>query len=306
MQTSFIKFLAAALALSVSVTAHPDTDEEIAALRHAHIMGRRSLEGCSEKLQRRELVESRLAKRAALIERAFGPTVATTLTKRADPAEIYRRQATCILAPQEEIGPYYISGEKVREDVRETQTGVTLALDIQVIDQSTCEPIEGAEVDIWEANATGSYSAAVCLRYTDSKPNTYLRGLQSTDSDGVAGFITIFPGHYNGRATHIHTVIHVGGSETSAGTYTGGTIPHIGQLFFNQDMITAVEKLAPYTSNTAAITLNSADRVYTQQVTTINQGYDDIVDVELVGSTISQGLVGTIYIAINTAAQYHT
>jgi protocatechuate 3,4-dioxygenase beta subunit len=33
---------------------------------------------------------------------------------------------------------------------------------------------------------------------------TFLRGLQKTDDEGVAQFQTIFPGHYTGRATHIH------------------------------------------------------------------------------------------------------
>lgn len=33
---------------------------------------------------------------------------------------------------------------------------------------------------------------------------TFLRGLQKTDSTGVAQIQTIFPGHYRGRANHIH------------------------------------------------------------------------------------------------------
>jgi protocatechuate 3,4-dioxygenase beta subunit len=33
---------------------------------------------------------------------------------------------------------------------------------------------------------------------------TFLRGLQKTDSTGVAQIQTVFPGHYRGRATHIH------------------------------------------------------------------------------------------------------
>lgn len=33
---------------------------------------------------------------------------------------------------------------------------------------------------------------------------TTLRGLQPTDTDGIATFDTLMPGHYDGRATHIH------------------------------------------------------------------------------------------------------
>jgi protocatechuate 3,4-dioxygenase beta subunit len=33
---------------------------------------------------------------------------------------------------------------------------------------------------------------------------TTLRGVQPTDNHGVASFDSLFPGHYQGRATHIH------------------------------------------------------------------------------------------------------
>lgn len=33
---------------------------------------------------------------------------------------------------------------------------------------------------------------------------TTLRGVQPTDEDGIATFDTLMPGHYDGRATHIH------------------------------------------------------------------------------------------------------
>lgn len=33
---------------------------------------------------------------------------------------------------------------------------------------------------------------------------TTLRGVQPTDADGIATFDTLMPGHYDGRATHIH------------------------------------------------------------------------------------------------------
>ena len=33
---------------------------------------------------------------------------------------------------------------------------------------------------------------------------TALRGVQPTDDHGIALFDTLVPGHYDGRATHIH------------------------------------------------------------------------------------------------------
>lgn len=31
-----------------------------------------------------------------------------------------------------------------------------------------------------------------------------MRGVQPTDTNGIASFDSILPGHYDGRATHIH------------------------------------------------------------------------------------------------------
>ena len=46
-------------------------------------------------------------------------------------------------------GPYYVSGEYVREDLREDQEGVPLWLDLQFIDVSTCSPVSaGIFVDV--------------------------------------------------------------------------------------------------------------------------------------------------------------
>jgi protocatechuate 3,4-dioxygenase beta subunit len=36
--------------------------------------------------------------------------------------------------------------------------------------------------------------------------NTMLRGLQQTDSEGVAQFTTVFLGHYTGRAVHVYVI----------------------------------------------------------------------------------------------------
>lgn len=43
---------------------------------------------------------------------------------------------------------------------------------------------------------------------------TTLRGVQPADADGIATFDTLMPGHYEGRATHIHgrfTLLHASG-----------------------------------------------------------------------------------------------
>jgi protocatechuate 3,4-dioxygenase beta subunit len=38
----------------------------------------------------------------------------------------------------------------------------------------------------------------------DTRGKKFLRGYQTTDANGVAEFLTIYPGWYPGRAVHIH------------------------------------------------------------------------------------------------------
>jgi protocatechuate 3,4-dioxygenase beta subunit len=130
---------------------------------------------------------------------------------------IFAGNQSCILVPEVTEGPYYVSGEFIRSDIRETtiQQGVDLVLDIQVIDVATCEPVPDLMVDLWHANATGVYSGVTAGGNNAGASNinaTFGRGLQATDEDGVVVFTTFYPGHYTGRTQHIHVASHAGGS----------------------------------------------------------------------------------------------
>jgi protocatechuate 3,4-dioxygenase beta subunit len=57
-----------------------------------------------------------------------------------------------------------------------------------------CEPIAGALIDIWHADATGTY---------DLQGYRY-RGHLFSDADGAYTIATIVPGIYEGRTRHIH------------------------------------------------------------------------------------------------------
>lgn len=109
----------------------------------------------------------------------------------------------------------------------------------------------------------------------------------------------------NRRATHLHLIAHIGGSISSAGTYSGGTIPHIGQVFFEQSLISEVEATSPYNTNTVAITLNSVDRVFTEQAS-VTAGYSDVVTIKKLGSALSDGLLGAISIGLDLTANKST
>lgn len=127
--------------------------------------------------------------------------------------EVFGAYTSCILTPTITDGPYYVWGEVVRQNVKEElySDGVDVHLEVQYIDINTCRPVPGALVDIWNANATGVYSGvSVSGNYAaDGWDSTYLRGVQQTDREGVVNFDTIFPGHYDGRATHTHLLTHL-------------------------------------------------------------------------------------------------
>lgn len=87
-------------------------------------------------------------------------------------------------------------------------------------------------VDIWSCNSTGVYSGVSAAGQGGLK-STFLRGVQVTDSDGVVNFDTLFPGHYSGRASHTHIITHSGATLNPNGTYSGGHISHLSQLFYD-------------------------------------------------------------------------
>jgi protocatechuate 3,4-dioxygenase beta subunit len=167
----------------------------------------------------------------------------------------------CVLTPGQEEGPFYIDLAKIRQDIVEDRPGVPLALAVTVVDASTCEPIRNAAVDVWHCDALGTYSGEPS---EGSESETFLRGIQLTDKNGLAEFATVYPGQYPGRTTHIHLKVHTGG-QRSNGTYAGGHVSHTGQLFTTDQDDAKVFALAPYNRNPAEITPRDADGIFLAQ-----------------------------------------
>jgi hypothetical protein len=140
---------------------------------------------------------------------------------------------------------------------------------------------------------------------TDDTSNlnaTFLRGVQKTDADGVVQFKSIFPGHYSGRTTHHHMVAHLNVTVQPNNTITGGTVAHIGQLFWDQDLIYEVEATYPYNTNNITITTNADDRVFLDE--TADTTSDPVIEYVMLGDELSDGLFGWITIAVNVSATY--
>ena len=127
--------------------------------------------------------------------------------------------------------------------------------------------------------------------------------MQVTDKDGVVEFDTIFPEHYQGQANHQHISSHTGATLLPNNTYSGGTVSHISQLFFDQALISAIEKLTPYNTNRVGLTTNAAD-MYTGYAATA--AYDPFVEyVRIDSKDLSKGLFMWVEIALNPNANFN-
>ena len=175
-----------------------------------------------------ENVSARRLSRSSLL-RAGGAAVAAGLV-------------SCVLTPEQTVGPYYLDLDKVRRDITEGRPGTALTLRPTVVNASTCKPIKNAAVDVWHCDG---------FSQEGTSGKTYLRGIQRTNANGVATFKTIYPGWYRGRTVHIHVRVHIGGS-----------IVHTGQLYFPEAVSDAVYTKAPYAARGARDTKNAVDMVF--------------------------------------------
>lgn len=236
-------------------------------------------------LSRRQILQSALGAGAGAVLLG-GPRLLG-----ASPIEDADAASACTLTPEQEEGPFYVAVERIRSNIVGGRTGVPLTLKITIIDSSTCRPVKGAAVDIWQADAVGRYSDESQL---GTVGQTWLRGVQLTNASGLATFQTIYPGFYSGRAPHIHAKVHVGGKHTTS-KYSGGHVSHNGQIFFSEAVSTKVYRTAPYTSDPNARTYRKRDRVYTAQ-----GGSKSVL--RLTGGSVAHGLTGRVTLAVDTAA----
>ncbi|CAI7660233.1 unnamed protein product [Penicillium discolor] len=302
MRNTFIAALACASAIA-GVTAHPERHDH--SKPHAPVIRSRGTDKCARHIeQRRDMAF--MKRRNALGKRS------TSNANRYMYKELQNK--TCTLAPDTIFGPYDVDGELHRHDVREGHEGVDLYLDLGLIDVETCEPLSDAWLTIWSCNATGTYSG-----YTGIDPDTvevydgwttrsdgttddetFLRGISKTNEAGIGEFLTIFPGYYSSRTTHIHVTVQSKVDEDDT-SYSAAATQHVGQLFFPEELINSVYKLAPYHAHLATLnrTLNSEDSLYP---TANSDGNDAIISTELLGQTLAEGLIGYITIGVNRSA----
>jgi protocatechuate 3,4-dioxygenase beta subunit len=124
---------------------------------------------------------------------------------------------TCPLTPRQTEGPFYFDPRLVRQDISEGRPGARLRLRLQVVGARDCAPAPRARVDIWHCDSAGIYSGYESERSAGEK---WLRGTQFADARGVVAFDTLYPGWYEGRATHVHCkVVTPDGREVTSQIY---------------------------------------------------------------------------------------
>jgi hypothetical protein len=92
--------------------------------------------------------------------------------------------------PQQIEGLYFVDDMPNRSDIRSdpsdgsVQQGVPLRLALHVydVDNDSCIPLSGAQVDVWHANSQGVYSG---VQDAGTGGMMYLRGSQVTDDNGT-------------------------------------------------------------------------------------------------------------------------
>jgi protocatechuate 3,4-dioxygenase beta subunit len=158
---------------------------------------------------RREAIGAVSAAGAAL---AFGCGDTPTSPSSTAPSTTASTNAACAVTPTETIGPFPSLADLFRSDIREGKSGTVLTLTIRVVNAASgCAAVPNANVEIWHVDAAGDYS-----QYGTQATQTFLRGIQTSNSNGEVTFTTIYPGWYQGRATHIHVEVTTGGRSVKA------------------------------------------------------------------------------------------
>ncbi|MFP7834519.1 intradiol ring-cleavage dioxygenase [Marisediminicola sp. LYQ134] len=162
--------------------------------------------------------------------------------------------------PDETAGPYPGDGSNgpdvlersgiVRSDIRTsldggtTAAGVPMTLDLTVLDMANGDaPFAGVAVYVWQCDAAGLYS----MYSPGVEDETYLRGVQVADADGLVSFSSIVPACYSGRWPHIHFEVYPDVADITDSTTAIST----SQVALPDDVSRAVYASSEYAGSSA-------------------------------------------------------
>ncbi len=155
--------------------------------------------------------------------------------------------AACAVTPTETAGPYPSLTDIFRSDIRDGKTGTLLTLTVKVVNvTAACAAVANANVEVWHCDSAGNYS-----EYGTQTAQTYLRGIQTTNGNGEVTFTTIYPGWYQGRATHIHLEVTINGVSRK-----------VTQIAFPESVNNTVYRSGVYASRGSNPTSNLSDGIF--------------------------------------------
>ena len=158
--------------------------------------------------------------------------------------------SACATSPSETDGPFPIKtpADWVRENIIGDRTGIPLMMTFTIQNtNNSCAPLNNVFVDLWHCDPNGNYSEYSGQIDGNFTNEHFLRGRQTTDVNGNASFISIYPGWYPGRAPHLHLEI----------KNSNGTSLLITQIAFPEDISNTVYASSGY--NGSFDTSNSGD-----------------------------------------------
>nr|WP_295935031.1 intradiol ring-cleavage dioxygenase [uncultured Dyadobacter sp.] len=170
---------------------------------------------------------------------------------------------SCTLTASETEGPFPTKtpASLVSNDITSDRLGTKLTVKITIQNKNnSCEGLAGALVDIWHCDAAGNYSeyGGTGMQSTNYTSVHFLRGRQTTDTNGLVTFTSIYPGWYSGRAVHIHVHIY----------NASGKSLLVTQIAFPEEISKVVFAQGVYAAHGQADTTNARDNVFGDGVST--------------------------------------
>lgn len=167
----------------------------------------------------------------------------------------------CKLSPSETKGPFPIKtpSQLVQANIKSDRSGVALLINLTIVNaKNNCTPIANCLVDVWHCDKDGYYSeyGGTGMQQADFTNSHFLRGRQSTDSNGNVSFISIYPGWYSGRAPHIHIEI----------LSSSGTSLLVTQIAFPENINSLVYASNLYAAKGQADTSNTRDNIFSDSI----------------------------------------
>jgi protocatechuate 3,4-dioxygenase beta subunit len=200
--------------------------------------------------RRRALVGAISAAGAAVAAACGGSSPTSPLTGSGDGATT-GTNSLCAVIPTETAGPFPSRADFFRSDIREGKAGTLLTLTLKVVNvNSGCTPVSGVDVEIWHVDTAGDYS-----QYGTQTAATFLRGIQTTNASGEVTFTTVYPGWYQGHATHIHAEV----------TRSGQSVK-VTQIAFPESINNTVHSSGVYASRGTNPMSNLSDGIFSDSL----------------------------------------